>query len=404
MNHARQFGRDGSGRIKVIVGQCGDKAAFHLVVRQVEQERLRQFVIALYSEIATLINHGQRALHIGLVVHKVGRSIVSSRQVVKVLVVVCQQAYEVSGRARAEPVILQFPVFQCREQTEGVVNVEHLAVKVVAVVAVLQFERHLLSRHVIFFGHLGHLAAQAVVQFVLRDAAQGLESGTHADVVGLVKAAEHAHLRELGHAREQHKLQMRVGRLEGGVEAFENAAVVVLDEALLAVHLHFKPRVHHVEQRLVILVNQHHAAFARGFVHMRQQLRKAVACAQLFVGGKVILRFPLGYIILHLVGQCHAVLKVRAVKVHMKHRVALPILFERIDGQPLEQFAFPLKVVFERRHKQALAKSPRATQEVGLSAFHELVNQVGLVNVEISIFDDALKVLYANGKFHNFRV
>ena len=273
----------------------------------------------------------------------------------------------------------------------------------IAVVLLDQAFDHLLLVQSQGLCHVGHRFVELRYQFVLGNAANGIVLAVHADVHWLVKAAEHAHLRELGHAREQHKLQMRVGCLEGGVEALERFAVAILDKAHFAVHLHFVVRVHHVEQRLVVLVNQHHAAFARGVVHVCQQFTKPLAVGIICVRLKAILLFPTLDKPFHNALQGPGLSKVRAVKVHVKHRVALPVLFERIDGQSLEQFALPLKVVFERRHKQTLAKSPRATQKVGLSAFHELVNQVGLVYVEISIFDDALKVLYANGKFHKFR-
>ncbi|CDA43452.1 putative uncharacterized protein [Prevotella sp. CAG:5226] len=138
-------------------------------------------------------------------------------------------------------------------------------------------------------------------------------------------------------------------------------------------------------------------------VHVCQQLAKPLAVGVIRVRLKAILLFPTLDKTFHNALQGPGLSKIRAVKVHMKHRVAFPILLQRIDGQSLEQFALPLKVVFERRHKQALAKSPRATQKVDAATLHELVNQGSLVYIEVVLGYDFLKVLYANGKFHNFR-
>ena len=87
------------------------------------------------------------------------------------------------------------------------------------------------------------------------------------DVVGLVETAEHADLRELGHAGEQHELQMFVGEFEHAVESLENLAVVFLQGLDVSFGLgRGYVQVHHVEQRFVVFVNQHDDTPARLFM------------------------------------------------------------------------------------------------------------------------------------------
>ena len=91
------------------------------------------------------------------------------------------------------------------------------------------------------------------------NAAQGVKSGIHADVVGLIEPAEHTDLRKLRHPREQHELQEVVRTLEGGVESFQSIPIDV-----------FQRSVEHVEYGLVIFVYQHYGTSAGLFESLLQ--------------------------------------------------------------------------------------------------------------------------------------
>ena len=52
-------------------------------------------------------------------------------------------------------------------------------------------------------------------------------------------------------------------------------------------------------------------------------------------------------------------------------------------------------------HKNALAKPPWATQEIGFSSGDHVVHQSCLVYVDESALTQKLEVLYSNGIFHN---
>ena len=75
----------------------------------------------------------------------------------------------------------------------------------IAVVLLFQFLLHVLGGAVIFYRHIGNGLPEVLVDFFLRDAAQGFVTGIHTDVLRLVETAEHADLRKLGYTCQQHK-------------------------------------------------------------------------------------------------------------------------------------------------------------------------------------------------------
>ena len=84
----------------------------------------------------------------------------------------------------------------------------------------------------------------------------------------------------------------------------------------------------------------------------------------------------------------------------MEHWIAFPILLQPFNRQPLEQLLLAFEVVFKRGNQQALSETSRAAQEVNLSPFDQLINQGGLVNIDITVFYDALEILYSYRVFH----
>ena len=60
-----------------------------------------------------------------------------------------------------------------------------------------------------------------------------------------------------------------------------------------------------------------------------------------------------------------------------------------------------LEIGFKRRDKQTLTESARTAEEVNLSCRYQTVDKFGLIYINIIIFDDAFKILYADRVFHN---
>ena len=119
-----------------------------------------------------------------------------------------QQADEVFRSAAPEPVIVDSEVEERVEETERVVNVIHGRAEMVSVILPLEYGQHLIHVRSVCVGHVRDGLREVLLKFLLRDAAQGLVLPAHADVVGLVETAEDTYLRELGHACEEHELQV----------------------------------------------------------------------------------------------------------------------------------------------------------------------------------------------------
>ena len=191
-----------------------------------------------------------------------------------------EQAYKICRCARSKPEVAQLALAEGVKHAERVVDVCEALPEMVAVILLPELFPHLLRRHALLSGHIVHNIMKHLLHLVLGYAAQGLEAPVHAYVGRLVEAAEHAYLREFRHACKQHKLKVCVGCLERGVESFKNVAVILLYQNVLAVGaFRAVAGVKHVEQRLVILVYEHHAALACGVVYVLKHMGEAVANA-----------------------------------------------------------------------------------------------------------------------------
>ena len=106
-------------------------------------------------------------------------------------------------------------------------------------------------------------------------------------------------------------------------------------------------RVQHVQNGLVVLIDQHHAAAAVPLVSLGEHMGEAVAeRGQPFV-------LPIGSLphgnpaFEHLV-QLTGTGKDTSVEVNVEHRIFRPFLLQTLDCQSLEEVFPPLEIILER--------------------------------------------------------
>jgi len=73
---------------------------------------------------------------------------------------------------------------------------------------------------------------------------------------------------------------------------------------------------------------------------------------------------------------------------------------ERVEGEPLEQLPLTLEVIFQRGDEQRLAEPAWATEEINRSVRCQIMDERGLVHIDITVLSDLLEVLYSDGIFH----
>ena len=100
------------------------------------------------------------------------------------------------------------------------------------------------------------------MHLLLCDAAQPCKLRKHGNVRYIVQFAENAELRELRDAGEEYKFEV-------GVAIFQRRVEVAHD---LPEHRHFFLFVHHVEQRCIVLVNQHDYLFPCFLVNLGNEV------------------------------------------------------------------------------------------------------------------------------------
>ena len=249
-------------------------------------------------------------------------------------------------------------------------------------------------------GHFPDGFGEIMFHLLLCDAAEGFVFGCHADIGRLVEAAEDAHLRELGHPGEQHELQIGIRPLEDGVETLQHRAVPVLQTVFRALNISLDVHVQHIQYRLVVLVHQDHATAAVLLVRLRQHVGEAVAdgCPVRVLS---INSLPIRHIAVQLRLQISRFEEVGGVEVDMEHGVFEPVFLQSLYRQPLEKLLPTLEVILQRGDQQALAETARTAQDIDLPHGDQLVYQISLVHIDITVFPNLLKGLYPYWKFHH---
>ncbi len=249
-----------------------------------------------------------------------------------------QRVDQEPGRRGLEPVRLELAAAEQLEQAEGVVDPlgSQPTVAVVPGADLVPVETR-------------QLRGEDSVEVRFSVAAEGRVGRVHGEVDEVVEIGEQADPGELAHPGDEGELDVGVAGLEGAVQP---AQVVAVGPGHVRV-------VERVQDRLVVLVHQHHDAPARVLVQRFEQAAQAYrgAAAPGFDAGPpgdvVELRRR---VLLDQVG----LPEVAAAEVQSQHRVAPRPVPAVVDGQAAEQGFGALVQRLERIHEQALAESPRA--------------------------------------------
>ena len=291
-----------------------------------------------------------------------------------------EQLHQKRRRGALEPVGPKLAFLKQQQHIEGVVDRCHVlpapAVAVVPVADRLTIQpRQLCREHRLEIG--------------IGIAAKGGVGSIQGDVVEIVQPREEAHLAELGNAGEQHEGQVRVGILEHAIEVLQPLAQLVGALGLQQV----------VEDRLVILVDQHHDAFAMSGVGVANQRRKLPGNV-----GLAIQRYPQALtlpeqLITDANIQRLAVLQHAIAKAQPDHRMAALPLPLVVDIKPMEKRLAPLEEAGQGIQQQALAEAPRAREKVITALLYQPMQQGCLVDVIAPFLAKFLEGLDTDGQF-----
>ncbi len=153
----------------------------------------------------------------------------------------------------------------------------------------------------------------------------------------------------------------------------------------------------HVEQRRVILVDEHHHLLASLPVNRGYQVGQpvvdtvAVICDakfSLFVF-QLITKIFCQLLSLHMLAKAH---------VKVQHGISVPFLFKLINGKALKEVFPALEIALEGGHQQRLAEPAWAAQEEILAiGMRHVIDISSLVDIEEILFENLLKCLDSYG-------
>ena len=288
-----------------------------------------------------------------------------------------QQRLDEEGRsARLEPVVPEPPLVEQQQDVERVVDLP-LPEPAVAVVPTLHFVPVEVPQ---FRGEYG-------VEVRVRITADRAVTLIKGDVVQVVQTGEEPGLRELAHTRQETEPDVLVAVLDHPVEAPQEVPVRPCD-------LRFLKR---VQDRLVVLVDQHHHLFLRDPVEALDQVCEALR------------RLP--------VQPCDPRIPFHFAQLRVEARVKVSGRGERasaeadpnhrmfdgpvplaMDRQAAEQLRVALEQLLERVHQKALPETPRARQEIVFTLPRQTQHMGGLVHVVAAHPPDFPKRLDADGE------
>ena len=84
----------------------------------------------------------------------------------------------------------------------------------------------------------------------------------------------------------------------------------------------------------------------------------------------------------------------------MKYGMHIPVLLQAVYLQSLEKFLMPQVIVLQRGDKEAFTETTRTAKKINLAFVGKFIYQIGLVNIDITVFDYLLKTLDSYGVFH----
>ena len=377
-----------------------NKSILHFIIREIKKKRTSPKIKVFDSKVSALINHGERLLHISLIVNEFFGTVIASCQFIQILLRMVEQTNQISGSSAGKPEIAESLLRKSVQQTERIVHVRKVLAEMIAVILTLQHLHHPCLVRSVFLRQPADGFSEITLQFLLRNAAKSLVTPVHADVCRLVEAAEHAHLRELGDPRKQNELQVVISSLEHGIEAFEDFPVTVLKQTVFFGRVHPCARIKYIENRLVVFVYEHHAPASVPLMRPMKHIGKASTYV-MKIGCTPIFLLPTADNTFQNVIQFPRLQKVRSVEVNVKHRIFRPFRLKRINGKPSEKLFPPTEITLQRRQKQTFSEASRTAEEISLSFRHQPINQLRLVHVNIVVFPEMFKALYSDRVLHN---
>ena len=201
----------------------------------------------------------------------------------------------------------------------------------------------------------------------------------------LLRTGEETHLGELADARQKSKPDVRVARLDCGIQAPQ---IVAIGPG----HLRCLER---VQDRLVVLVDQHHYRVPGLPLQRADQMTKADRRS---VVARLDTRRLRGIVQLrrHVLVKPARFLVAPGAEVEPQDGMARGPVPVVVNLEPLEQRLVALEQLLDRVQEQALAEAPRARQEIVLPFTDQPPEIGGLVDVVALCFPNLAEGLHAD--------
>ena len=186
---------------------------------------------------------------------------------------------------------------------------------------------------------------------------------------------------------QKSELDVRVAELDGRVQPTQGVAVG-------AGHFRLPQG---IQDRLVVLIDQHDRALSRALVQRLDQMGKPFRAGGV---GCIDARAPFHAVQLrHQVGvEMTGFGEVPSTEIEPHDGMADGPVPAVVDGEVAEQRLVTLEQLLQGVHEQALAETPRAGEEVVLASVHQPMGVSRLVHVVVAFLADLPKGLDADGQ------
>jgi len=222
------------------------------------------------------------------------------------------------------------------------------------------------------------VAGEGTLQIPLGVAAEGGEALIEGDILQLVDAGEEAHLAELGNPGHEDEVNRAILPLHHRVEILQPLAHLGGLLWMLDV----------VEDRFIILINQHHHPLAIAGLGLTNQILQTTGEI-----GSRLARDPQALLIMPQQGldaesELLTALHHPAGEVEQNHRIGDRPIPLRVERKATKQLFVTLKQLFEGIDQQAFAEAAGTGEEPAALPLGQAVDLLALIHIEVAALNN----------------
>ena len=162
-----------------------------------------------------------------------------------------------------------------------------------------------------------------------------------------------------------------------------------------------------LQKRLVVLIHKQNNLLTRLLPNLTDEIPET-QCGQITFLCDAKRFLPQLEMLIHRKIEHARIIEVKTREIQIEYRIFLPFGLQFLDGKPFEEIFLASEVRLQRRGQQTLSETARARKKVLFAFRNQLINQIRLIHIEVSLCAEFFEGLDADGQFaecvHGFSI